>query len=260
MTCPLCNDEGFTYGYDDQGYYVGKECSCRKEKILRNRLKFANIPDTFKDMTFKSFERGVYRLPESKGIITLAGRIIKAYMDEFEAEKEKGMGLYLYSNTRGSGKTHMAAALANEIMKVHNTQVKFAVSTTILSEIKATWRKQQSKQYQEDESPYTETQLLDALVTSEVLIIDDLGVEIGKDEEAKDWISERIFIIIDGRYRNKKPTIITSNYALADLRHDTRITNRIKERVYEIPFPEESVRDYLSEQNNAAMFEKIRRN
>jgi DNA replication protein DnaC len=226
---------------------------------MRNRLKFANIPDGFKDMTLKTFRTDLYRLKESKEVITFAVRIIKAYLEEFESEKANGMGLYIYSDSKGSGKTRIVASLANELMKNHNTPVKFAVMTSILSEIKATWRKQKQNQYVGEDNLYTESQLLDALVTVEVLIIDDLGVEIGKDE-VKDWINERIFTIIDGRYRNKKPTIITSNYALADLRHDTRITNRIKERVYEIPFPEESVRDYLSEQNNAAMFEKIRRN
>lgn len=195
-------------------------------------------------------------LPESKKVISVAVKIINAYLDEFESEKEKGMGLYICSNTKGSGKTRIAASLANELIHNHDTQVKFAVTTTILSEIKATWYKQ--KQKQDDDNQYTESQLLDALITSEVLIIDDLGVEIGKDE-VKDWINERIFTIIDGRYRNKKVTIFTSNYALSELRHDARITNRIKERVYEIPFPEESVREYIADQNNAKMFERIMR-
>lgn len=258
--CPLCNDEGFIYSKDNNGCDWAKECVCRKEKIKNNRLRFAKIPDGFKNMTFETFVSSSYKLKESKEIITIAGRIIKAYLDEFESEKEKGMGLYIYSDTKGSGKTHMAAAIAYDIMNNHSTQVRFSVTTTILSQIKATWVKQKQKQYGEEDNGYTtEEKLLDELITTEVLIIDDLGVEIGKDD-VKDWINERMFTIIDGRYRNKKPTIFTSNYSLSELRHDARITNRIKERVYEIPFPEESVRDYLAEQHNENMFEKIRRN
>jgi DNA replication protein DnaC len=247
----LCNGEGFTYG-DVNGYYVAKECSCRKKMVEERRLRFAKIPDSFKGMTLQTFRMDVYRLEESKKILRYAVDIIKAYLAEFESEKAKGMGIYLYSDTRGSGKTRLAASLANEIMKNHDTQVRFTVSTSILNEIKKTWDKKA-------DSEYTESQLMDQLYTVPVLIIDDLGVEMPEDKQ-KDWIAQKFYEIINGRYNNKKITIYTSNYPLKKLRHDSRTINRIEERVYEIPFPEESVRHYLAEQHNEDMFEKIRRN
>jgi DNA replication protein DnaC len=235
---------------------IAKECTCRKERILRNRLRFANIPDAFKDMTLKNFRTDVYKLQKSKEDINIVIGIISTYLKELEVQKQDGMGLYIYSGTRGSGKTRLAASLANEFMQKHNMQVKFAVTTTILNEIKATWYRQKQAR-QDQESSYTESELLDALVATEVLIMDDLGVEMSGDT-IKDWINDRFYTIIDGRYRNKKITIFTSNYALSELKHDTRITNRIKERVYEIPFPEESVREYIAEKNNADMLKKLK--
>ena len=46
---------------------------------------------------------------------------------------------------------------------------------------------------------------------------------------------------------------------MESLRYDERITNRIKERTYQIPFPEESVRDIIARDNMRELAEVIRR-
>lgn len=143
------------------------------------------------------------------------------------------MGLYLYSNTKGSGKTRMAVSVANELIYDKKIQVKFATSLQILNEIKASWNK--------DGSQISESKLMNFLSTTEILIIDDFGVE-----KFHDWIDEKFNDIINYRYSNKKITIFTSNIKLDALRYDDRIISRIKERTFQIPFPEESVRDIIA--------------
>ena len=105
----------------------------------------------------------------------------------------------------------------------------------ILNEIKSSWGK---------DNNMSESRLLDDLANTEILIIDDFGTE-----QVKDWISERFYQIINSRYVDKKVTIFTSNLPLDELQYDERITNRIKERTFRIPFPEESVRDIIAEKN-----------
>ena len=87
--------------------------------------------------------------------------------------------------------------------------------------------------------------MLDDLIKAEILIIDDFGTE-----KAKDWISEAFYSIINGRYSDMKITIFTSNMSIGNLDYDKRITNRIMERNYIIPFPEESVRELIAQGNN----------
>jgi DNA replication protein DnaC len=173
--------------------------------------------------------------------ISTACKIIKTYLDDFESQKERGMGLYIWSRTKGSGKTRIAAGIANELMKRYT--VKFAVSLTILQEIKNTWRR---------DTECSENQLLDALYTTEILVIDDFGVE-----RPADWINDKMYQIINERYINRKVTIFTSNDPLETLQYDDRITNRIKERTYQIAFPEESVRDHIAEQLREEIIEKV---
>lgn len=211
---------------------------------MQNRLRFANLPDGFKDMELRTFRKDIYKLEQSRKDIDLVVGIIKLYLSEIEKHKANGKGLYIYSRTKGSGKTRLAVSIANELMKNRDTPVKFAVATQILNEIRATWHK---------DSEYTESKLLDALSTTEVLIIDDFGGT----EQVKDWVNDKYYSIINERYINKKVTIFTSNNALQDLEYNDRIVNRIKEMVFIIPFPEESVRDYIAEEQNNEMINKI---
>ena len=159
------------------------------------------------------------------------------------------MGLYFFSNVKGSGKTRMAAGIANELLKSH--QVKFAVSTTIIREIKRTWER--SGAGAREEGRQNESQLLDALGMTEILIIDDFGTE-----QVAPWINDRFYQIINDRYVNKKVTIFTSNIELDKLQYDDRITNRIMESTYQIHFPEESIRGYIAKKNNQEMIQNLK--
>lgn len=243
--CPICHGTGWIYWFDDEGRESGYRCDCGlvERQIADRKLEFANIPEAFKNLDIRSFDLGVYRKNESQKIIRNTGAAIKYYLDNLEGMRKDGMGLYLYSGTKGSGKTRMAASIANEMVSTYRMQVKFAGSMQIINEIKATW----------DDKDRSESDLLRALSTVQVLVIDDFGTEI-----PKDWIGERFYSIINGRYQDKLITMYTSNLSLQDLRYDDRITNRIKERTFQLPFPEESVRELIAEQNRKALIEGMR--
>lgn len=209
---------------------------------MDNRLSFANIPESFKNMRLSSFNAHIYKNTESQNKAVNAVKIVNYWLDDFDRMNERGMGLYLYSQAKGSGKTMMAASVSNELIYQKRIQVKFATSLQILSEIKKSWEKTGG-----------ESILLEHLCSTEVLVIDDFGTE-----RAKDWIEERFYQIVNSRYIDKKITIFTSNMNLNHLNYDERITNRIKERTFQIPFPEESVRDMIAEENLMEMTQNIR--
>ncbi len=238
--CPICNDSGWEECSKD-GYEYYRECRCgiRQRQITKNRLSFANIPESFKEIRLDSFNTKVYQDIKSRNKSETAVNAVNYWIKNFNDMAKRGMGLYLYSETKGSGKTRMAASIANELIYEKNIQVKFATSLQILNEIKASWDRRNGQN-----TECTESNLLNFLSTTKVLIIDDFGTE-----QAKDWIGERFYQIINNRYVDKKITIFTSNSKLDLLSYDDRITNRIKERVFQIPFPEESVREIISKQN-----------
>lgn len=238
--CPICEGREWILKIKD-GVEIAVPCKCREKAVMSRRLRFADIPEAFRGMDLRSFRMDVYRKQESKKMVSDACKIIKTYLDDFESQKDRGMGLYIWSRTKGSGKTRIAAGIANELMKRYT--VKFAVSLTILQEIKNTWRR---------DAAGNESQLLDALSTTDILIIDDFGVE-----APAAWINDKMYQIINERYINKKVTIFTSNDPLDKISYDDRITNRIKERTYQIAFPEESVRDHIAERMQEEIIEKM---
>lgn len=245
--CPVCHDTGWEI-VPGEGQTTFRECRCgiRQRQIMDSRLSFANIPESYKDVRMNNFNENAYIDAGSRNKIHTAVRAVNYWFNNFETMKERGMGLYLYSERKGSGKTRMAASIANELLYGKGIQVKFATSLQILKEIKASWDNRDRE--------YSESKLLDFLCTSEILIIDDFGTE-----QTKDWIGERFYQIINSRYVDKKITIFTSNLRPGLLEYDDRIINRIKERTYQIPFPEESVRDIIARRNMRELADGIKR-
>jgi DNA replication protein DnaC len=64
------------------------------------------------------------------------------------------------------------------------------------------------RSYEYDDEPDP----LDELRRVPLLILDDLGRE-----KATDWVLERLYVLIDDRYGESRPTVVTTNYSLMDL-------------------------------------------
>lgn len=235
--CPICHDTGWYDYINEDGLMFSRPCECGLLERLKHdrQLKFASLPEAYKDCTLKTLKVGAYITQESQKQFIEACQSIKYWLDHYEQMSERGKGLYLYSKIRGSGKTRVAVSIANELIHNKHIPVKFATTVDIIAEIKRCWNK---------EGDYDcESDLLDALANTDVLIIDDFGAEV-----IKDWVNEKFYSIINGRYTNQKVTIFTSNLNLNDASYDSRITNRIKEMAYIITFPEESVRDKIADE------------
>ena len=233
-TCSKCNGRGW-YFID---YNTVRECECGlvEKDRQESKLRFASIPETYKDVTLRDMTTKYYFKRESKEIFKASAELIKWYLENLEENIENGKGIYFWSKIKGSGKTMMASALANELINKYKRYVKFATSLDILDEIKATYN---------DQSEGTEKRLLNDITSADFLIIDDFGTE-----RNTDWATEKFYQIVNKRYVDKKVTFFTSNFDLKTLKYDDRITNRIKERSYVVHFPEESVREVKATQEN----------
>lgn len=250
--CPYCAGTGWeSYEKRDEDgvYEYYKPCRCKLfEKHVANvRLKFLNIPDGYRHCRLKDFRQSVYRTEQGRKTAKQVMLAVKFWLENFGQMQESGKGLYMFSRAKGSGKTLMAAAIANEMRLGYDIQVKYATSVQVVNEIKASW----------DDRDGGEHKLLDALSATEVLVLDDFGVE--QESREKGWINERFFHIINQRYMERKITIFTSNRSIDALQYDERITNRIKEITFQVPFPEESVREAIAEYNQMELMDGMRR-
>lgn len=122
-------------------------------------------------------------------------RIAKEYADNFAYHRARGDGLYI-EGTNGTGKTHLAAAIALQLIG-EGIPVICKTSSDLLLDIKKSF----------DDSTVSEAQVLDIYKRVDLLIIDDLGKE-----QCSDWSMSTLYSILNDRYEDMKPTIVTTNY------------------------------------------------
>ena len=186
----------------------------------------AMMPFEFLDVRAKDFQWSRYQ-----GDVTVAKEMVNRYILHYEKLRNKGMGLYIYSGTKGSGKTMLACCLLNEITKRYKGVVKFV---NILDFLEMT-----KKGFSGDDED------VNNIRHAGLLVVDDIGVQM-----SKEWIDTVLYSLVNDRYVNRLPTIYTSNIPVNRLKMDDRITDRIESTTYSVQLPEESIRKAMREQQN----------
>jgi len=110
----------------------------------------------------------------------------------------------------GVGKTHLALAVAWEWFEDHFTVV-FSRVDDLLDDLRRGY----------DDNTYH--QKLERIRRCSLLVLDDLGAE-----HAKDWAGEKIDRIVDWRYVNRMPLVVTTNAKREDLA--PRVASRLADR------------------------------
>ncbi|MCD4686616.1 MAG: ATP-binding protein, partial [Anaerolineae bacterium] len=114
----------------------------------------------------------------------------------------------------GSGKTHLAVAIAQHRLAL-GEQVVFMTVPDLLDHLRATYAPSSEVAYDE---------LFDRLRNAPLLVLDDLGTE-----SPTPWAQEKLFQLINHRYQQRLPMVITTNVNLAQL--DPRIRSRLMDHV-----------------------------
>ncbi len=147
-----------------------------------------------------------------------------------------GKGL-LFVGGVGSGKTHLAAAIANAVIEKLDVSDKCAIQAVNRDDVNridsapkikiastvSLFETVRNAHNKEGSSAQDITQ---AYAQAALLILDDMGAE-----KINEWAAERMFEIIDHRYNQLLPTIITTNLQPEKLKAviGTRIFDRIRE-------------------------------
>lgn len=242
--CPygICDGSGMTT-YMKEGNLFAKPCKCYEDQKEDRRLSFAKIPDEFKGLTINSFDTGLYTSPGDTKKAICAKKIIAGYIKEFASFQEQGKGLFLHSTAKGSGKTRLAISCGNALIKVHKQRVRYITTLDLLGKIKESFN---------DESQFTEQQLVNEFTEIPILILDDIGTE-----QPTPWVKEIFYRVLDTRMTHKRVTIITSNLAISELKHDERIKSRLGKMVIKVQMPEEDIRNKLGDQENEILINRL---
>ena len=181
---------------------VPKMCKCMKESYEQERIKQANIDKQiniqrliknslmdgkFKSSTFENWnhEKGSNQMYE----------LGLRYANKFLEAKKEGLGLMIYGEP-GNGKTYLVSAIANKLIESQIPVICVNIEG-LLSRIRETYSKWGKE---------AEGDVIRGLQNADLLVIDDLGTE-----QINEWSQAKIYNIIDGRYRQGLPLVITSN-------------------------------------------------
>ena len=210
------------------------------QKVIEIRER-ANIPATFYDASIENFKWDVY-LDDKGNIIDLSRqrKFIESFIGDYEKWKEKGIGFYIYSKVRGSGKTFLASCICNSLMTKYKISTKFVSASSLID-----LSKQEPRQ--------GERNPIDVMCDCNLLVLDDIGQK----TTGEDWMNDLLFKIIESRYQKKLVTLFTSNMKCNELRMDDRITSRIDKISQNIPLPEYSYRSKAAYDEKKGFFKEM---
>ncbi len=194
------------------------------------------MPFEYIDKTGKDFKWDLYGSNVPKDTID----IVNAFIINFLKFQKAGKGLYVYSDTRGSGKTMLTCCLTNEVINRYDISAKFI---SILDYLELTKKGYLSQTDKEEK---------DSIMHTSLLVLDDIGVEV-----SKDWVNNTLYHLINFRYSNKLTTIITSNVSIEDLKIDGRIKDRINAMCIPLHMPEVSIRIKMASQENEEFLKSV---
>ena len=180
--CEECRD----YGYIRQEDGNFKRCACEIKRLAENRMK--NQGFTAGEMTMKQFNTDdeIARVMKSKA---------QAYIDSYPNGKSMAV-----LGQVGSGKTHLVVGLAQEIMNKGH-EVTYMPYVDMMTQLRQAIFN--AEEY---------ARLMDAMKKTELLVIDDFlkGNILPNDLGI-------VFELINYRYLNKKPFVISSEKLLDEI-------------------------------------------
>ncbi|MFH1446319.1 MAG: ATP-binding protein [Chloroflexota bacterium] len=209
--CSICKGVGFIrrdLDVSDPDFGKVEICTCRQHEVtqtVRSKLYRLSNLSALKGLTFESFE--------VRGRVGLGKQQADSLEQAFNhAQNFAGSlkGWLLLMGRYGCGKTHLAAAIANQTVSL-GVPTLFLTVPDLLDWLRYSYSSSEDVSFEER---------FEEIRNSPLLVMDDFGTQ-----NATSWAQEKLFQIINYRYINQFATVITSNLQFADF--EGRIRSRL---------------------------------
>ncbi len=225
LYCGICKTRKQTIIYPPgmEPTKVPVVCKCERERMKQEkakaeyekrmdqikRLRKASLMDSkFREATFDNFKQTEANAKNLK--------LCKRYATHFDQMLEKNLGLLFYGNS-GTGKSFAAACIANYLLD-QNIPVVMTSFVKLVEVIQKGGERADN--------------IIACMNNAQLVILDDLGAE-----RSTSYALEKVYDIIDSRYRQKLPMILTTNLTRDEMKEETDIRFvRVYDRIFEVCF------------------------
>ncbi len=210
--CPICHGVGFIrreLPIGDPDFGKVEICSCRQREVMRTertRLYRLSNLNAFREMTFDTFN--------VQGRLGLGDQQVHSLQFAYNQANQFAQhleGWLMMTGPYGSGKTHLAAAIANFAVDL-GVPTLFLTVPDLLDWLRSSF----------SGSDMTFEERLDEIRDIRLLVLDDLGTQ-----NATAWAGEKLYQIINYRYTNHLPLVVTTNLSMGEI--DGRISSRLQD-------------------------------
>lgn len=204
--CPICNDKG---------YSGGDRCVCYKELLNKLAVEKLNSEANMPDCDFEHFSLSYYDGKSENGMDCRKKmeENLKFCLDYADSFSRNSSSLFLLGKT-GVGKTHISLAIAKKVTELGYT----AAYGSLLNYLRIIEKEHFGR------SEDNETDTMQVLISTDLLVLDDLGSEF-----RSNFYESALYNIINSRINLGLPTIISSNLSTTELQrnYNDRIISRI---------------------------------
>lgn len=183
--CAACSDTGWTVRIDNRAYQC-ENCGYwpkMRQRHLDRIFSHAAIPEHF---AVARFDANAVFNPTVDKLVTWATNL--------PGMPKRSVLLY---GSFGTGKTWLAIQLLRAVVERFTWDALFITTPTLLDRIRETYSGRPGD---------SEAEVLQLVKDVRLLVLDDLGAE-----RVTDWVSEKLFTIINHRHDHRLATIFTSN-------------------------------------------------
>ena len=205
--CEKCKDNsGYVVERDGVEYYV--RCECFNKTKNQRLFKASQITSEFRLKTFSKF-----KLEWLDDIVRASYKCAMSYGNKFDEIKDKRQNSIALLGQSGAGKTHLLMAIANQLLD-KNVQVFYFPFVEGFNDLKSDFDNLNNR--------------IEKMQKAKVLFIDDLFK--GRKENTQFQI-EQMFAVVNYRYMNNLPMLISSEKLIDDL---LKIDEALGSRIYEM--------------------------
>lgn len=198
--CVYCSDRGWytlPVGVEDPRFGKSYSCACQTERLASDRLRRLRIYSNLGSLARFTFDTLDDSRPAPANAQSFSASCIAA-----QNYSRDPSGWLVFHGPPGSGKTHLAAAIANRLIE-NGRIVLFVTASDLLDELRAGYSPDNDMSFRE---------IYQRVSEAEILFIDALGIS-----SVTDWAHEKLLQLINHRFNTTMPTVFTLSSDLTSL-------------------------------------------